>query len=122
MFLGIDKATNTEIVQEKPATSDYPSPVSKRTRDRTIVVDDDVPASTTGGRKKRSSTSTSKSYHCGSCGQLYSDKSGKREVWVGCSHIRCDFWAHSKCFGFSCKSEEQLQGIKFYCPQHRSLH
>jgi hypothetical protein len=38
-------------VQEKPATSEYPSPVSKRQIDRTVVVDDEVPASTTGGKK-----------------------------------------------------------------------
>ena len=41
---------------------------------------------------------------------------------MGCVGIRggkeCNYWVHSVCKGFEDASEEEVQKLNFYCPEH----
>ena len=40
--------------------------------------------------------------------------------WMGCNRKDCGYWVHSVCKGFADATEEEIDELNFYCPEHNT--
>ena len=119
-------ATNTQIVEKcDVAVLPFPSPEPKKRRVKEVVHDqpiESLPGPSNSTNRQRKTKTKEPANRSAVCGGVYTKELNagvKRPMWLGCSHKRCEYWAHSKCFGiFACR-EAALDHVCYYCPSHR---